>query len=39
MTEQEREWARRCIRMGFKVLAAFVGCLVGLALARWVGWW
>ena len=38
MTEQERIWARRCIRMGFKVLAAFVGCLIGLALARWVGW-
>lgn len=39
MTKQEQEWARRCIRMGFKVLAAFVGALVGLALARWAGWW
>ena len=34
----DREWARRCIRMGFKVLAAFVGALIGLALARWAGW-
>lgn len=39
MTEQERIWARRCIRMGFKVLAAFVGYLIGLALVRWMGWW
>lgn len=38
MTKQEQEWARRCIRMGFKVLAAFVGALIGLALARWAGW-
>ena len=38
MTEQEQQWARRCIRMGFKVLAAFVGALIGLALARWAGW-
>jgi hypothetical protein len=38
MTE-EREWARKCIRMGFKVLGAFVGCLIGLALVRWLGWW
>ena len=35
----EREWARMCIRMGFKVLAAFIGCLLGWALARWLGWW
>ena len=38
MTKQDQEWARRCIRMGFKVLAAFVGALIGLALARWAGW-
>lgn len=38
MTKQEQEWAQRCIRMGFKVLAAFVGALIGLALARWAGW-
>jgi len=38
MTE-EREWARKCIRMGFKVLATFIGALIGLALVRWLGWW
>ena len=38
MTKQEQEWARRCIRMGFRVLAAFVGAFIGLALARWAGW-
>ena len=39
MTKQEQEWARSCIRMGFKVLAAFVGAFIGLAFARWMGWW
>ena len=39
MTEQERIWARRCIHMGLKVTAAFVGALIGLALVRWMGWW
>ena len=39
MTRQEQEWARSCIRMSFKVLAAFVGALAGLAFARWMGWW
>ena len=38
MTE-EREWAQKCIRMGFKVLAAFVGAFIGLALVRWMGGW
>ena len=38
MTE-EREWARKCIRMGFKILAAFVGAFIGLAFVRWLGWW
>ena len=38
MTEQERIWARRCIRMGIKVLAALVGAFIGLAFVRWLGW-
>ena len=38
MTELEQEWARNCIRMGIKVLAAFVGAFIGLAFARWMGW-
>ena len=39
MTEQERIWARRCIRMGFKVLAAFIGAFLGLGFGRLMGWW
>ena len=39
MTKQEQEWARRCIRMGYKVLAGLVGAFIGLAFVRWMGWW
>ena len=39
MMTEEREWARKCIRGGFSVLAAFVGAFIGLALVRWMGWW
>ena len=39
MTRQEQAWARKCIRMGFRVLAAMIGALIGLALVRWLGWW
>lgn len=35
----EREWARKCIRGGFSVLAAFVGALIGMVIVRWMGWW
>ena len=38
MTKQEQEWARRCIRMGYKALAALVGAFIGLAFVRWLGW-
>ena len=38
MMTEDREWARKCIRMGFKVLAAFVGAFIGLAVCRWIGW-
>lgn len=37
MTDQE--WAQKCVRMGFKVLAVMVGMFIGLALCRWMGWW
>ena len=37
MTKQEQEWARRCIRMGFRVLAALIGAFIGLAFVRWMG--
>ena len=37
MTDQE--WAQKCVRMGFRVLAAMIGALIGLALCRWMGWW
>ena len=41
MTDQE--WAKMCIRGGFRVLAAMVGAMVGafvgLAIVRWMGWW
>lgn len=37
MTDQE--WAKACIRGGFRVLAAMVGAFIGLALCRWMGWW
>ena len=39
MTEQDREWAQKSIRMGYKVLAALVGAFTGLAFVRWLGWW
>jgi len=35
----DREWARQCAMAGWKVLAVFVGALIGLALVRWLGWW
>lgn len=38
MTE-EQKWARKCIRGGFSVLAAFIGAFIGLVIARWLGWW
>ena len=38
MTE-EQIWARKCIHTGFRVLVAFVGAFIGLAIARWMGWW
>jgi len=38
MTE-EQKWARKCIHTGFRVLAAFVGAFIGLAIVRWLGWW
>lgn len=37
MTDQE--WAKACIRGGFRVLAAMVGAFIGLAIVRWMGWW
>jgi hypothetical protein len=37
MTDQE--WAKMCIRGGFRILAAMVGAFAGLALVRWAGWW
>ena len=36
MTDQE--WAQKCVRMGFRVLAAMIGALIGLALCRWIEW-
>jgi hypothetical protein len=38
MTE-EQKWARKCIRGGFRVLAAIVGAFIGLVFVRWLGWW
>lgn len=37
MTDQE--WAKMCIRCGFKILAAMIGAFIGLAIVRWLGWW
>lgn len=34
----DKEWARMCIRCGWKVLAALTGVFIGLALVRWMGW-
>ena len=30
----DKEWAQKCVRMGFRVLAAFVGAGIGLAMCR-----
>ena len=39
MMTEEQKWARKCIRGGFSVLAAFVGAFIGLVIVRWLGWW
>ena len=39
MMTEERKWALKRIRMGFKILAAFVGAFIGLVVVRWLGWW
>lgn len=36
MTDQE--WAQKCVRWSFRVLAAMVGAFAGLAIVRWLGW-
>ena len=35
----EREWARMCVRYGFRILGAFIGAFIGLVIACWLGWW